>query len=214
VRALDEGADGVELDVRLTTDGEVVCLHDPTLLRPTGGRDARHVAEVAYPALPRLASGERVATLAEALAVCRRRVVNVEVKSDDAPGFLALTRAVARQIAQDGGGARVIVSSFDPRVVLAMAAIAPGVARGMLVGDRTAPLATALPLALRPVIEAAHVHEALLTEARIARLMRAGLRVAAWTVNDAPRARELARAGVATLISDRPGAMREAVVPR
>jgi glycerophosphoryl diester phosphodiesterase len=204
----------VELDVRLTADGEVVCLHDPGLARPTGGRDARRVAEVAYGALPRLTSGERVATLAEALAVCRLRVVNVEVKSDGATPFLALTRAVAREIAREGGGARVIVSSFDPRVVLAMAAIAPAVPRGMLVGDRTAPLATALPLALRRVIEAAHVHEVLLTPERVARLTRAGLRVAAWTVNDAARARELTEAGVATLISDQPGALRHALEPR
>lgn len=40
MRALEEGADGVEIDVHLTRDGEVVCFHDATLERTTDGRGA------------------------------------------------------------------------------------------------------------------------------------------------------------------------------
>lgn len=188
-----------------------MCFHDPTLQRATGGRDARKVAQVPYADLPRLAGGERIPTLAEALATCRGRVVNVEVKSDDAPAFLALTRAVVRVLHTEASATEVIVSSFDPRVVLAAAALARRVRRGMLVGDRTAPLAVALPLALRPVIQTAHVDASLLTAARVARLARAGLGVVAWTVNDGARAEALARAGVGTIITDRPGELLAAL---
>ena len=38
VRALDEGAEGLECDVRLTSDGHLVCVHDRTLDRVTGTR--------------------------------------------------------------------------------------------------------------------------------------------------------------------------------
>jgi glycerophosphoryl diester phosphodiesterase len=38
LRALDEGADGVECDVRLTRDGHLVCLHDRRLERTSNGR--------------------------------------------------------------------------------------------------------------------------------------------------------------------------------
>ncbi|WP_147104364.1 glycerophosphodiester phosphodiesterase [Nesterenkonia populi] len=40
LRALEEGADGLEIDVHLTRDGEVVCFHDATLERTTDGRGA------------------------------------------------------------------------------------------------------------------------------------------------------------------------------
>lgn len=38
LRALDEGADGLECDVRLTRDGHLVCLHDRRLERISNGR--------------------------------------------------------------------------------------------------------------------------------------------------------------------------------
>src|SRR3954463_7417961 len=37
-RALDEGADGLECDVRLTRDGHLVCVHDSKLDRTSNGR--------------------------------------------------------------------------------------------------------------------------------------------------------------------------------
>ncbi len=157
--------------------------------------------------------GTRIPTLAEALDLLRGRLVNVEVKTDDTPSFLDLSRAVARIVAKDGGRAEVLFSSFDPRVVLALAALAPRVPRGMLVGDRTARLATALPLALRPLIASAHVQEDLLTPARVAQLRRAELRVVAWTVNDPDRAEALASAGVTTIITDAPGRIVSALAP-
>jgi glycerophosphoryl diester phosphodiesterase len=38
LRAIDEGADGLECDVRLTNDGHLVCLHDRLLSRTSNGR--------------------------------------------------------------------------------------------------------------------------------------------------------------------------------
>lgn len=40
MRAIEEGADGLEIDVHLTRDGEVVCFHDPTLDRTSNGSGA------------------------------------------------------------------------------------------------------------------------------------------------------------------------------
>jgi glycerophosphoryl diester phosphodiesterase len=89
-------------------------------------------------------------------------------------------------------------------LVLAVAVLDPGAPRAILVGARTRRLATSLPLAMRRLVAAAHVEDVACTDARVARLARAGLRVVAWTVNDVDRAAALVRAGVAWIITDRP----------
>ena len=81
----------------------------------------------------------------------------------------------------------------------------------MLVGGRTAPLATLLPLTMRRTVVAAHLETALATNTRVRRLRRLGLRLCTWTVNDVVRAKELVAAGVDWLITDAPGVMVQAL---
>jgi glycerophosphoryl diester phosphodiesterase len=53
------------------------------------------------------------------------------------------------------------------------------------------------------------------TDSRVVRsALRRGLRVGVWTVNDAREAADLVALGVATIITDRPGAILEAITPR
>jgi glycerophosphoryl diester phosphodiesterase len=68
-----EGADGVELDVRLDGSGRVIVLHDPTLERVTGGGEVRHAEDISAREMARLdvGKGERVPTLAEVLRWAR-----------------------------------------------------------------------------------------------------------------------------------------------
>ncbi len=202
-RALGEGADGVELDVRLCASGEPVVVHDASLARVTNGADRRLVHTVRRADLPRLEGGLAIAELGAALELFRHRIVNVEVKADG-PRRLALVRAVAR-VLERAPETEVVVSSFDPAIVLAFAIVAPRVPRAMLVGARTPRLGTALPLAIRRAIVAAHLEDGIITPRRVERLRRAGLRVVAWTVNDAERAAALEAMGVEWLITDRPG---------
>jgi glycerophosphoryl diester phosphodiesterase len=207
-RARREGADGVELDVRLSEDGQVVVLHDPTLARISSGADRRPVARTKHASMPR-PGGEPIPTLAEALEVLRGAVVNVEVKAD-VPDRRSLAEAAAKAV-RDARDVDVVFSSFDPRVILLLARAAPKVPRGMLVGGRTAPLATLLPLTMRRTVVAAHLETALATNTRVRRLRRLGLRLCTWTVNDVVRAKELVAAGVDWLITDAPGVMVQAL---
>ncbi len=213
-RALAEGADGVELDVRLTADGVPVVFHDPVLARTCAGPGtaAQSVARVAAADLPLLAGGERIPRLVEALEALRGHVVNVEIKTDvaalsllgDVPDRLRLVRAAAAAV-KSVGGVEVRFSSFDPLAVMALAAIAPRVPRAILVDRSTPRAATALALAMKPAVIAAHLHDSLVIPARAARLLRAGLGLAAWTVNDPARAAALVTLGVTWLITDAPG---------
>ena len=219
-RAIDEGADGIELDVRLTSDGVAVVFHDTTLARATEGRDVRAVDRVAYAALPTIGGGLRIPRLVEVLDAMRGRIVNVEIKADVAPmsmlgnvpdRMLLVQKAAAA--VKEARHSEVVFSSFDPLSVLALVALAPKVERAILVGMKTPRAGTALPLALRYAIVAAHLDESLVTPARAERLLRSKLRLAAWTVNDPARAAELARLGASWIITDAPGLVGAALRP-
>jgi glycerophosphoryl diester phosphodiesterase len=207
--------------VRLTADGVPIVFHDTTLARATGGADARAVHEVAFADLPALPGGERIARLSEALDALRDRLVNVEIKADVAVASrlgavrqrLRLVRATAA-VVRRARNVEVVFSSFDPLMVVALAAMLPRTPRAILVGTTTPRVATALPLAMRPAVAAAHLDDTLLTRARVERLLRAGLRVAAWTVNDPARAEALVALGVAWIITDAPASIVRAISRR
>ena len=186
--------------------------HDTTLARATGGADTRAVHHVTYGELPLLRGGERIPRLEDALAALRDRLVNVELKADVAPTSrlgevpqrLRLVRATAA-VVKRAERVEIVFSSFDPLTVIALAAVLPRTPRAILVGTTTPRIATALPLLMWPAVVAAHLDEKLLTRGRVERLLRAGLRVAAWTVNDPARADALAALGVAWIITDSAG---------
>lgn len=180
--------------MRLTADGTPVLVHDPLL------KDGRYVYRSRAGDFPKT-----TATLDEALDLLAGRIINVELKSD-VPSRRALARAAVSSVMR-ARKSEVVFSSFDPFLVLACAALAPKVARGMLVGKSTPRLATALPIGMRSMIVGAHLQDPLVTVPRVVRLSRAGLRTCAWTVNDVDRARDLAAYGVEWLITDSPGAM-------
>ena len=139
-RAVALGLDAVELDVRITADRRAVCVHDSNLERLTGS--ARNVVDVTWSELSRLrvrrelpmgqdATGERVVArydreepiplLEQVLdEVATALVVNVELKIG-LPRWWQLEAAaiVARVIADAKVQDRVIVTSFDPRMLMA-----------------------------------------------------------------------------------------------
>lgn len=191
--------------MRLTADGIPVLVHDPILA------DGRAVGAVEHADLPRLAGDTRIPTLEEALETLRGKIVNVELKGDLRPGAVTLDAAarigLARTAAKVVARARdveVVFSSFDPTIVLALAAIAPRVERGILLSPRTPRAAMPLALGMRAAVHAAHLEDSLATQSRVERLLAARLRVCVWTVNDPDRARALRSWGVTWLISDCP----------
>ena len=126
-RAVELGADGVELDVHRTRDDGLVVRHDAD--GPAGLLPDLTLAEVAA-ALP------DVPTLAAVLDVCAGLLVNVEIKNlPHEPGYDPGHRAadlVAALLAERGGADRVLVSSFDLDTVDRVHAVSPTVPTGWL----------------------------------------------------------------------------------
>jgi glycerophosphoryl diester phosphodiesterase len=209
--ALDEGADGVELDVRLDHDGRVVVLHDRTLGRVTGGAETRDVETLTPDELAQASlDGERVPLLADVLAwaSAKRALVNVELKRDVSRP-VELVRAVQRVVRGSGTGAEcVLFSSFHPGLVAALGALMPRIPRAWLV-DRNSLFGRAP--GFRVFANGVNPHHELVTPANMERWKRAGALVATWTVNDETEARRVAALGVDAIISDAPGKILRAV---
>jgi glycerophosphoryl diester phosphodiesterase len=208
-RARAEGARAVELDVRASADGSAVVFHDATLARMTGGRDSRRIDAVGASELRTIVldGGARIPTLADVLGWGRECgvAVNVELKHGPTrPGELA--RATLR--AARGARADVLFSSFDPRLLAWVAALAPAVPRAFLTHAGQDKWAYALREALRPpLVQAVHLEQKEADPAKLRRYRRRGLQLGVWTVNDAEVARRLADAGAGWIITDTPGAI-------
>jgi glycerophosphoryl diester phosphodiesterase len=201
-----EGADGIELDVRLDGSGRVIVLHDPTLTRVTQGRESRHAEDIPHSALDRLdvGNGERVPLLAEVLTWAHEhgQRVNVELKSDVRRRALLLRR-VAQVIGQ-GPLPALIFSSFHPYFVWWLGRHLPSLPRAWLVHDKQRILRHAPGLGALSA-NALHPQHTLVNAARVASLRRGNYLVNVWTVNEPERARELDALGVDAIISDAPG---------
>jgi glycerophosphoryl diester phosphodiesterase len=222
--ALRLGADGVEIDVRLSADGTLVCTHNPDAVGRTGAR--LDVATSASSDLLDDLGGKPLATLAEMLAAVQRfpgsRVV-VEVKP--VPD-LAVARRTAQVLAEvlrsSAGTAELTLSSFDPVLLsLVRRACADLPVRTALLGEKADPVEAIV----RRADEDGHdeVHLPLVGLRRSPRVVETarslGLSVGCWTVNRSQDLQWVAALGVDAVITDDvSGARREldraAVLPQ
>jgi len=208
--AARQGADGIELDVRLDRDGELFVLHDPTFERVTGGADGRTASDLPYDEIRRIdvGGGERAPLLTEVLALARScgLRVNIEMKYD-VPDRMAVVRATARRVFAFDPRVPLVVSSFHPGMIAAFGALVPRIPRALIV-HRTRWSLGAIELSRR-LGHALHVDRTLTQGGALARVLRSDLVVNVWTVNDPREAEDLAALGVDGLITDVPGLMRE-----
>lgn len=202
--ALDQGADGVELDVRRTADGGLALRHDAEL------PDGRRIMDVPTAGLP-----PEVPQLADALDACAAaRVVNVEIKNwpadvDFDPAELLAERVVALLDARGQlADRRLLITCFHHPTVDRVRALAPTLPTGCLVINADEPEAL-----VARVAEAGHValhpHHLFVTEELVVLAHTAGLQLNTWTVDDPDRIRWLSDIGVdAVIVNDPAGALR------
>jgi glycerophosphoryl diester phosphodiesterase len=189
------GADGVELDVRMTSDGALAVLHDPTIegLGP--------VADLTVAELP-----AHVPLLADALGVCDGLVVNVEIKNDPRePGHDAgetVAALTAEAIDEAGWTDRVIVSSFQVSTLQAVQVADGRLALGVL-WPLVVDLEAGLALAVEEGWQAVHPFVASVTPDLLERAQGAGLAVNVWTVNNPQDLASFVGLGVDAVITDR-----------
>lgn len=219
-QAVALGADAVEFDVHLSSDGVAVLMHDPTLTRTTDSRarvdelTARDLARVDAGArfttdggrtFPWKGRGLHVPTLEEALDMIGETPVIVEIKAP------AAQHEVLRLLRQFDAASRALVDSMHASALtvfrgteIAHGAAMRGVARTLG--------ATVLGRAFRPDFQALCVPPTYallpLPLLRFARLMQAhSTAMHVWTVNDERSAEAFWRAGINGIITDDPARM-------
>lgn len=220
VAAFAGGADGVEVDVRLTADGALCLSHDPDLQRVAGSPLA--VATSTWPSLREGAArnGVRLACVQDVLVAAAGRRVVLEVKKPP-PGRSAGARSALalagqlRSLQRAGLPLDVTVSSFSASIAGHLRRVLPpssGVRTALLGRPMTAP-SSLLRQALAAGHDEVHPHVlALLTAPdSVAKAHAVGVAVCPWTVNRRRDMRRLAGLGVDALITDQPASARVAV---
>ena len=129
-RLAKEKGYGIELDVQLSSDGEVVVFHDESLLRVTGCDAFVYEKDLAFLKTLRLSSTEdTVPTLREVLELIDGRVpLLVEIKSDHK--WQMICEKAAEIL--DGYAGAYLVESFHPFCVAWFRKHRPSVVRGQL----------------------------------------------------------------------------------
>lgn len=212
--ALEAGADGVEVDLRLTSDGVLAACHDPDLRRLTGIPLA--VASTSWPVLRDAAdlAATPLARVEWVLAAAAGRNVILELKPSPTPRARTVDALVTRLNGLHAAGLpmSLTVSSFDPLLVHAVRETAPrrlGLRTALLGDVGCLPLAT-LRQALSAGHHAVHPHISdLLTHPEVVASARAcGVTVVPWTVNSRRSIRRCADLGVEAIITDVPQTAR------
>ena len=205
--AAAEGAKWVELDARRSADGMAVVYHDGCT--PDG------VAIVQRTAGELAASG--LHTLAAVLAVMPEGLgANIEVKNlpgePDYDPDDAFVEVVAEVVRATAGTRPLLMSSFNPLTVGALAAALPDVPAGLIHYEGISVAAAAeLAVEFGAVALASRLGADGLDAAGIGQAHDAGLEVMAWTVNDVVVARNLAAAGVDAICTDDPATVSAAL---
>lgn len=139
-KAIEVGADGIELDVQLTKDGEVVIIHDETIDRTTDGEG--FVCEYTYDELKKFDASyiykdkygfNPIPTLKEYFELVKDLdfITNIELKTG-INEYLGIEEKVYKLIKEFRLESKAIISSFNHFSILRMKKIAPELKYGFL----------------------------------------------------------------------------------
>ncbi len=214
-KAVESGADGIELDVHLSRDGEVIIIHDEALERTTGCSGC--VSDYTRSELERINAGKTmgekdgftpIPSLEEYLSMIRETglYTNIELKTAPVyyPGIEEKTVELVRRF---GLEKRVIFSSFNWLSVFRLRTIAPEFPVGLLFDGL---MLRNIGAEMRAMgIECYHPSMRILSDEAVRELQENGRRINVWTVNDEEGMRRCLDWKIDGLITNEPAKARE-----
>lgn len=219
---LDQGADAIECDVRVSRDGELVAIHDPTVQRVAQVKGT--VAEMSRAELNALDVGSwkspnwrdaRIPALADIMDLMpadRRIFIEIKVGLTALPPLKKVLAASPLPLSQ------VVVMEFDLDTVIAMRSAFPDI-EVLWLNDfpllsppwkRRRVLKNNLDIAQRHRFDGVNIQNIPQLDAEVLQSCRRhGLNCYCWTVDDSARAAQLVKGGINGIATNRPGWMRE-----
>jgi len=203
--ALEYGADGIELDVMLSLDGQLVVIHDDTVNRTTDGsgrvRDMTLEELQAFNA----GNGQKIPSLSEVFDLFGGKfLINIELKNYSSL-FDSLPVQVAELVKEYELEETVIISSFNPFNLPRFRRRLPEVKLGLL----TQPDQAQRWLWRLIRYDALHPYFNDVDETLVSALHARNRQVNVWTVDEPDEIRRLAALCVDSIITNVPKSARE-----
>lgn len=194
------GADMVELDVRRTADSTLAVHHDDHL------EDGRVIVDLVSSQIPKY-----VPDLASALRACDPMGINIEIKNSqpdaDFDSSCSICAPVVAVVHELDLRERVLISSFNPKVIVESARLDPQIRLAQLIPPQVDHFEW-LAGAVENGCEAIHPHFWPVTPELIREAHEHGLMVNVWTVDDPEIMTRLVDWGVDGLCTNRPDVAR------
>ena len=210
-QAIQKGADGVELDVKLTSDGHVIVIHDPTVDRTTDGKG--RVASFTLEAIRKFDAGlwfdekfrgTKVPMLEEVFeTVGRDKLINIELTNYSTPRD-GLVLKVCELIKKHNNQKQIIFSSFFPANLKIAMQTLPEVPRGLLAMPGVIGLWACSFGFMFGEYQALHPHISSVDKQQVQRVHRIHRRVHVWTANTPEEINQLKEWGVDGIFTDDP----------
>jgi glycerophosphoryl diester phosphodiesterase len=200
-KALGMQVDGIELDVHLSADGELIVIHDETIDRTTNGKGFVNALSLRELTAFRINGTHEIPTLAAVFDLVNQDCfINIELKSYDAAD--KVVSLIEKYVAKKGWKYdRFLVSSFDWNALQQVAFLNDKIQIGVLTETD---LDLALAFAKFIQAKSIHPHFHLLTKDNTAQMQEKGLQVFPWTINELEDIQKIKTFNVNGIITDFP----------
>lgn len=213
-KAVEIGVDGIELDVHLTKDNEIVIIHDEDIKRTCDGEGL--VKDMTLEELRKFDASATfrgvygfcgIPTLREYFELVKDTAIitNIELKTG-VYEYPTIEKRVIDMVREFGLSDRIIFSSFNHFTVKRCEEIAPEIKRGFLTGDWLYDFGK---YTAERNVQCCHPWHISLSEETVKEMHAAGCEINTWTVNEYADIEKLSKWGVDSLIGNFPDRMIE-----
>ena len=200
-KALDLNSDGIELDVHVSSDGQIIVIHDETIDRTTDGKGLVNDFTLAKLKSFLIDGKHQIPTLKEVFDLVNKKcLINIELKGLGTPSkVVALIEDYISE--KNWNYNHFIISSFEWNMLEETSNLNPNIPIGVLTEED---LSKALAFAEKIKAKAIHPDFQLLNENNVLQMQDKGFLVLPWTVNSEEDIQKVKSYKVNGIISDNP----------